>query len=121
MNFSKVVFLPLLCQFLRVLDILGCLLVRLVSCFLLILLYLLTQVVRQVIQPKIVGDTMGLPPLTTLFLLYMGFKLRGIAGMILAVPVGLLIASLYRSGAFDTMVKNARLLVEEVQKFRRGE
>lgn len=87
----------------------------------LILLYLLTQVVRQVIQPKIVGDTMGLPPLTTLFLLYMGFKLRGIAGMILAVPVGLLIASLYRSGAFDAMVKNGRLFVEEVQKFRRGE
>lgn len=87
----------------------------------LILLYLLTQVVRQVIQPKIVGDTMGLPPLTTLFLLYLGFKLRGIAGMILAVPAGLLIASLYRSGAFDAMISNAKLFVQELQSFRRGE
>ncbi len=87
----------------------------------LILLYLLTQVVRQVIQPKIVGDTMGLPPLTTLFLLYLGFKLRGIAGMILAVPVGLLAASLYRSGAFDAIVENGKSFVEEVQRFRKGE
>ena len=55
----------------------------------LILLYILTQVVRQIIQPKIVGESMGLPPLMTLFLLYLGFKLRGLTGMILAVPVGL--------------------------------
>lgn len=87
----------------------------------LILLYLLTQVIRQVIQPKIVGDTMGLSPLATLFLLYLGFKLRGIAGMILAVPVGLLAASLYRSGAFDAIRENAKLFIRELQSFRRGE
>ncbi|MEG7531442.1 MAG: sporulation integral membrane protein YtvI, partial [Hungatella sp.] len=37
----------------------------------LILLYLLTQVVRQIIQPKIVGDSMGLPPLLSLLCLYL--------------------------------------------------
>ena len=87
----------------------------------LILLYVLTQVVRQVIQPKIVGDTMGLPPLTTLFLLYLGFKIQGIAGMILAVPAGLLVGSLYRHGAFDGMIENTLLLAEEIRKFRKGE
>ncbi len=56
----------------------------------LIILYVLTQGIRQVIQPKIVGDSMGLPPLATLFFLYLGFKFRGIAGMIIAVPVGIL-------------------------------
>ncbi len=85
----------------------------------LLLLYVLTQAVRQVIQPKIVGDAMGLPPLLTLFLLYLGFKVRGIAGMILAVPAGLLFASLYRHGAFDVIVENGRLLIREIQDFRR--
>lgn len=85
----------------------------------LILLYILTQVVRQVIQPKIVGDTMGLSPLATLFLLYLGFKVRGIAGMILAVPVGLLITSLYRYGAFSPILENGRHLIKEIQDFRR--
>lgn len=87
----------------------------------LVLLYILTQVIRQIIQPKIVGDAMGLPPLMTLFLLYIGFKVRGIAGMILAVPVGLLFSSFYKHGAFDGILENGRLLVREIQGFRRGE
>lgn len=53
----------------------------------LILLYILSQFIRQAIQPKIVGDSMGLPPLRTLVLLYIGFKVSGLGGMILAVPV----------------------------------
>ncbi|MDO4329403.1 MAG: sporulation integral membrane protein YtvI [Lachnospiraceae bacterium] len=86
----------------------------------LLLLYVLTQAVRQVIQPKIVGDAMGLPPLLTLLLLYLGFKVKGVAGMILAVPVGLLFVSLYRHGAFDAIVENGRLLLQEIHDFRAG-
>lgn len=84
------------------------------------LLYVLTQVVRQVIQPKIVGDTMGLPPLMTLIFLYLGFKLHGISGMILAVPLGILVLNLYKYGAFDSMIDSMKLLTEEVRRIRRG-
>ena len=87
----------------------------------LILLYILTQVVRQIIQPKIVGDTMGLPPLSTLFLLYLGFKLHGISGMILAVPAGLVVVNLYQYGAFDSLIRNVKLLIQEVNRFRKEE
>lgn len=87
----------------------------------LILLYILTQVVRQIIQPKIVGESMGLPPLMTLFLLYLGFKLRGLTGMILAVPVGLVFINFYKYGAFDSMIRNFRMLMESIRKFRREE
>ena len=87
----------------------------------LILLYILTQVVRQIIQPKIVGESMGLPPLMTLFLLYLGFKLRGLTGMVLAVPVGLVFINFYKYGAFDSMIRNFRMLMEAIQKFRREE
>ena len=61
-----------------------------------LLIYVLTQVTRQIVQPKLVGDSMGLPPLLTLFLLYLGFKADGIAGMILAVPIGLLFVDVYK-------------------------
>ncbi len=85
----------------------------------LILLYVLTQVVRQIIQPKIVGDSMGLPPLLTLVFLYVGFKIRGISGMILAVPVGLVGVKLYEYGAFDPMVEQVKLLVQEINRLRK--
>ena len=87
----------------------------------LILLYVLTQVVRQIIQPKIVGDSMGLPPLLTLVFLYVGFKIRGISGMILAVPVGLVGVKLYEYGAFDPMIEQVKLLVQEINRLRKEE
>ena len=85
----------------------------------LILLYVLTQVVRQIIQPKIVGDSMGLPPLLTLFFLYVGFKLHGLSGMILAVPIGLVGVKLYEYGAFDPMIEQVKLLVQEINRLRK--
>lgn len=91
-----------------------------VYAFGLAIIYVVSQAVRQVIQPKIVGDSMGLPPLTTLFFLYMGFKVRGIAGMILAVPIGLIFINFYRYGAFDSLIENIRLLVREVHVLRSG-
>jgi len=84
----------------------------------LVLLYVLTQVIRQVIQPKIVVDSMGLPPLLTLVLLYLGFKLQGISGMILAVPLGILVLNLYRYGVFNSMFENIKLLVQEIRNLR---
>ncbi len=82
------------------------------------ILYVLTQVTRQVIQPKIVGDTMGLPPLWSLVFLYLGFKLHGISGMILAVPIGIFILNVYRYGAFDGMIESARELQKAIWKLR---
>lgn len=52
----------------------------------LIIIYLVSQLVRQVIQPKIVGDTIGLNPLSTMVFMYIGYKIGGIIAMIIAVP-----------------------------------
>ena len=84
------------------------------------LLYVLSQVIRQIIQPKLVGDSMGLDPMMTLFLLYLGFKIRGISGMILAVPVGILVMKLFEYGAFDSFLGSVRQLVKEIERIRDG-
>ena len=87
----------------------------------LLILYVVTQVSRQLIQPKNVGFSMGLTPLLTLFLLYLGFKVKGIAGMILAVPIGLIFINFYKYGAFDSLIENVKLLIRELNAFRNGE
>lgn len=79
------------------------------------------QLARQLIQPKIVGDSIGVPPLPTLFLLYIGYKLGGVLGMILAVPLGLLAYSLYEEGAFDTTKDSVLILTAGINRFRRLE
>lgn len=79
------------------------------------------QLARQLIQPKIVGDSIGVPPLPTLFLLYIGYKFGGIVGMIIAVPLGLLIYTMYQEGTFDTTKNSLLILVSGINRFRRLE
>lgn len=77
------------------------------------------QLARQLIQPKIVGDSIGVPPLPTLFLLFIGYKVAGVIGMILAVPIGIIIYTMYQEGAFDTSVNSLKILVAGVNSFRK--
>ena len=84
------------------------------------LIYLVSQVIHQGIQPKMVGDSMGLSPLYTLFLLFIGFRLYGLGGMILAVPVGLVILELYKSGLFDSLFQSLLELGQDINDLRRG-
>lgn len=77
------------------------------------------QLARQLIQPKIMGDSMGVPALPTLFLLFIGYKTGGVIGMIVAVPVGLLFYSLYQEGAFETTKNSVLILTAGINRFRR--
>ncbi len=86
-----------------------------------LILYGVTLLARQLLQPKLVGDAMGLNPLATLFFMYLGFRFSGIAGMILAVPIGMMVIELYKIGVFDGFLENCKLLVQGVNAFRKGE
>ena len=84
----------------------------------LVILYGVTQLVRQLIQPKLVGDSMGLNPLYTLFLLYLGYRVGSVLGMIFAVPVGLILLNLYQAGAFDYILNDVKILAEGILSLR---
>ncbi len=79
------------------------------------------QLVRQIIQPKIVGDSIGMPSIPTLFLLFVGYKFGSVLGMIFAVPIGLIIFTMYDEGVFDTTKNSIRILVNGINHFRRLE
>ena len=53
------------------------------------ILFFAISLVRQVAEPKVLGKSLGLHPLLTLFATYVGFVLFGIVGMILAPVVAL--------------------------------
>ena len=52
----------------------------------LLVMYVIILVIRQYIEPKIVGDSLGVHPLITLMGLYFGLKLFGFLGMFI-VPI----------------------------------
>lgn len=84
----------------------------------LIVIYVITQVVRQLIQPKLVGDEVGLKPLPTLILIYIGYRLGGFVWMILAVPLGMILINMYQSGGFDYILNDIKILLEGIRSLR---
>ncbi len=85
----------------------------------LLVLYAVTQLVHQLIQPKLVGDSVGLKPLLTLVLLYIGYRVGSVLGMIVAVPVGMIVINLYKAGAFDYILDDVKILAEGVLSLRK--
>lgn len=85
----------------------------------LLIIWCVGQLVRQMIQPKIVGDSMGMNAIPTLFLLFIGYKAAGVLGMILAVPIGIIVINLYEEGVFDTTKQSIQILVAGFNRFRR--
>ncbi len=66
-------------------------------------LYSVITVVRNFIEPKIVGEQIGLHPLITLLSMYIGLKLFGIIGMLMPILVALL-KKFYEWGYFDSIL-----------------
>lgn len=52
-----------------------------------LLFFIIQQIEGNIIHPKIIGDNIGLHPLTVIFFVFVGGEVAGILGMLLAVPV----------------------------------
>ena len=79
----------------------------------LIILYVICLLARQMLQPKIIGESLGLGTLPTLVLIYVGYKLSGMKGMILALLIGVIFITLFRIGLFDNKIHRINTLVDQ--------
>jgi len=62
------------------------------------ILYVIITAVRQAIEPKIVGGQIGLHPIITLILMYVGAKLMGVLGLLLLPVIATIIKTLNDEG-----------------------
>ncbi len=65
----------------------------------LIILYFIILIVRQVLEPKIIGQQIGVHPLVTLMFMYVGLRVAGVAGLLLG-PIVLLMIKIILPGIF---------------------
>ncbi|MGE5405091.1 MAG: sporulation integral membrane protein YtvI, partial [Candidatus Saccharibacteria bacterium] len=69
----------------------------------LIIVWVTGIIIRQLLEPKIYGDQLGLHPLATLASLYIGMKAFGGVGIILGPVTVILVLACIRAGMFDFM------------------
>lgn len=92
---------------------------RYVEAVVLTILYLVCQVVKQFLQPKMVGDSIGMDPLATLFFMFVGYRFGGILGMIIGIPVGMILVNFYRIGVFDRLIRGIKIIVHSINEYRK--
>lgn len=78
----------------------------------LLIVYAICLILKQVLQPKMMGASMGISALTTIFLIYIGLKFGGLGGMLLALILGMFLINLYRLGVFDRKIAFFRRRIE---------
>jgi len=79
-----------------------------------IIIWGIIAVYRRVAEPKIVGDQTGLPPILSLFSIYIGMKSGGVIGMILGPILVLVLLNLVRSGMFHSVFRDIRLAGQDL-------
>lgn len=59
-------------------------------------IYVIIQIMRQIMQPKVLGTQIGLHPLLTLFSMYFGLRCIGVWGLILGPIIAVLLKAFFR-------------------------
>lgn len=123
--------LALLIAFLDLLPVLGTgtvigpwvvvdvLMGRYVEAIVLVVLYLVCQLTKQLLQPKMVGDSIGMDPLATLLFMFVGYRIGGILGMIIGIPVGMVLVNFYRIGIFDRLIRGFKIIANSINEYRK--
>ena len=78
----------------------------------LLAMWIIISVIRQYIEPRIVGHQIGLNPLVTLFCMYIGLKLLGAIGMFLLPVTVIILKALQDTGKIKIWKTRADLFAE---------
>lgn len=85
----------------------------------LMLSYFITMLVRRLLEPKLVGDRVGMSPFLTLVSMFIGYRLIGMVGLIAGIPVGMIVKEFYEQGLFDNTINGIKILAADINGYRK--
>lgn len=93
----------------------------------LFVLYIAILIIRNIIEPRIIGQQVGLPPIVTLIAMYVGLKTFGVLGMMLLPVVTIVLVKLQEGGiiklwhGIDVYTENAKKKAVKKSKRQKAE
>lgn len=90
-----------------------------VNVLILVITYIICLVVHRLLEPKLVGDSVGMSPFATLISMFIGYRLIGMLGLILGIPVGMVVLALKEQGIFDSYIRGIKILLEDINEYRK--
>jgi sporulation integral membrane protein YtvI len=71
----------------------------------LMIMFVVITIIRRVLEPKVLGDSIGINPLAALVGLYLGFKLFGGVGLIFGPAVVIIYSAMRKAGLLNFKIK----------------
>ncbi len=66
-----------------------------------LMLYVVILVIRNIVEPKIIGEQVGIPPLVTLLAIFVGYRFLGIIGVFALPILAIILIQLYNQGKLN--------------------
>lgn len=90
-----------------------------IKAVMLVVSYLVTMLVRRLLEPKLVGDSIGMSPFLTLVSMFIGYRLMGMLGLIIGIPAGMILKEFYEAGLFDNTIRGIGILASDLNEYRK--
>lgn len=85
----------------------------------LIITYVITLLAHRLLEPKLVGDSIGMSPFATLISMFIGYRLIGMLGLIVGIPIGMIVVAFKEQGVFDSYIRGIKILAEDINEYRK--
>lgn len=89
-----------------------------IKAVILVLTYVLCLVAHRILEPKLVGDSIGMSPFATLVSIFIGYRLMGMIGLILGIPIGMILLAFKEQGVFDPLIRGVKILAHDINEYR---
>ena len=83
-----------------------------------LVLWIIMSIVRQLVEPKIVGSHIGIHPIFTLIAMYTGYKISGVIGLFIGPIVLIILKNIYSNMLDKGMMKSIFVVGERLVCFR---
>lgn len=81
--------------------------------------YVISLMIHRLLEPKLVGDSVGMSPFATLVSMFIGYRLIGMLGLIIGIPVGMVVVALWEQRVFESQIRGIKILAKDISEYRK--
>lgn len=90
-----------------------------VNVAILIISYVVCLIAHRLLEPKLIGDSVGMSPFATLISMFICYRLIGMLGLIIGIPVGMIVLAMKEQGVFESQIRGIKILAKDISEYRK--
>jgi len=81
--------------------------------------YVISLVAHRLLEPKLIGDSVGMSPFATLVSMFICYRLIGMWGLIVGIPIGMILMAFHEQGVFESQIRGIKILAHDINEYRK--